>query len=40
VGCSKEATRHSQVDMGGMIADVWACEDHYQEVMKSLEVSK
>lgn len=37
VGCPKEGTHHSQVDIGGgMVADVWACDDHYKEVMKGL----
>ncbi len=35
--CDKPATRHSVVDIGaGMVADVWACEEHYEEVVKSL----
>jgi hypothetical protein len=37
LGCTKEATRHSKVDIGGFYADVWACEDHYKEVMESLK---
>lgn len=38
LGCSKEATRHSKVDIGyGMWADVWACEEHYLEVWASLK---
>jgi len=38
VGCSKEATRHSKVDIGyGMYADVWACEEHYKEVMDTVK---
>jgi len=37
VGCPKEGTRHSRVDMGnGLIADVWACEEHNREVLKSV----
>ena len=36
VGCNKEATRHSIVDIGfGMVADVWSCEEHYKETMNS-----
>jgi hypothetical protein len=39
VGCPKEGTRHSKVDMGnGLIADVWACDDHYSAIMDSLSV--
>lgn len=27
LGCTKDATHHSQVDIGGgMMADVWGCE--------------
>jgi len=37
LGCNKEATRHSLVDIGGMVADVWACEEHYNEIMESLK---
>jgi len=36
-GCVKEAIRHSLVDLGCIVADVWACDEHYAEVMKSLE---
>jgi ATP-dependent Zn protease len=37
VGCTKEATHHSQVDIGGMFADVWGCDEHFEEIAKSLE---
>lgn len=38
LGCNKEATRHSQMDMGnGIIADVWGCEEHYDEIVESLK---
>ena len=37
VGCGKEAIRHSLVNMGGMVADVWGCEEHYKEIMESLK---
>jgi len=37
VGCSKEATRHSHVYIGGMFADVWACDDHFEAVVESLK---
>lgn len=40
LGCDKPATRHSLVDIGGMMADVWACADHYEEVMASLRETK
>ena len=37
LGCPKEATRHSQVDIGfGLKADVWGCEEHHDEIVKSL----
>jgi hypothetical protein len=37
LACDREATQHSLVDIGGgMVADVWSCEEHYQEVMDSL----
>lgn len=37
-GCGKEAARHSIIDIGyGMVADVWGCEEHFDEIVKSLE---
>ena len=37
VGCTKEATRHSKVDIGyGLQADVWGCEEHHNEIVQSL----
>jgi hypothetical protein len=38
VGCGKEGTRHSKVDIGaGMLADVYGCEEHYAEILESLK---
>jgi len=37
IGCKKEATRHSKVDIGfGLIADIWSCEKHHKEHVKSV----
>ena len=37
VGCNEEATRHSKVDIGyGMFADIWSCEKHHKETVKSV----
>jgi len=37
VGCQKEATRHSQVDLGnGMTAELWFCDEHYKDGLKSV----
>ena len=37
VGCPKNGTHHSSVDMGvGMLADVWGCDEHYEEILRSL----
>jgi hypothetical protein len=38
VGCDREATRHDVVPImdGAAVADVWACEEHYQEILRSL----
>jgi hypothetical protein len=37
VGCPKEGTRHSLIDIGGgMVADVWGCDEHYEEILESL----
>jgi hypothetical protein len=37
VGCHKDATRHSQIDIGGMYADVYGCDEHFDEIVKSIE---
>lgn len=37
VGCDKVPTRHRQVAVLGMLANVWGCDEHFDEVVKSLE---
>lgn len=37
VGCRKEATRHSKMDIGyGFCADIHSCDQHYKETVKSV----
>lgn len=37
LGCNKEATKHSSVDIGGGLkVDIWSCDEHHDESVRAV----